>query len=722
MWRVLWIDRFLWEGCVRVKRFCIRNFRAIQYAEAEDLQDFVVVAGTNGCGKSTILDALRLLKANYGEYNPHELQGLLQEKKINAKQGAQRFTPLFRDPSKEVRIEGTFSVSASEREYIQNNIEALLEQVAWQQIKKPVDGPQDYYLPASVRERREVSKQLREFVQKHKEAIQPLLSLEDHTCAYAISPSSEETWSDSPLLELLFSTYRATGDLGVMDYYGAHRSFESALGDGVSLSAISDLEVMRKHALTGFASKYQNLGSQIRSSYLRQLVASAAGVPAGSTSNIGDALRALFAIFFPHKQFVGPEARSDGDIHFEVKLQNGLKHSLAELSAGEKEVLFGYVRLWSGVTQRSVILLDEPELHLNPKLVSGLPRFYRDSLGRARDNQLWLVTHSDALLRSAMAMGEASVLHVQEATHVKPDDNQVRPITINSDLDRAIIDIAGDLASYRPGEVIVLLEGQGSEFDKWVIEQLFPDFASKVNLISVGDKKVSKRLHELLEAVEAQSGDRRKVYSIRDRDFDGPEVPKHTRQWQWQAYHIENALLNAPAIWAVIDERSRNHPSLKSAGDVEAALLGCARKVMHGMIRKQLETFAYNKMKSVLRTNVDRANNECAESIHGACQKSLSRLKDEIEGSLSLSALVKELGQREAGFLGALESDSWKQLFAGRDVLKNFVHEHLPQDDYELFRDQVVLKMRDQGISPNELTVVIQAIEGDMQASSPGSL
>ena len=46
-----------------------------------------------------------------------------------------------------------------------------------------------------------------------------------------------------------------------------------------------------------------------------------------------------------------------------------------------KEVLFGYLRLRNSAPKYSVVLLDEPELHLNPALVRGLPQFYHRHLG-----------------------------------------------------------------------------------------------------------------------------------------------------------------------------------------------------------------------------------------------------------------------------------------------------------------------------------------------------
>jgi hypothetical protein len=53
---------------------------------------------------------------------------------------------------------------------------------------------------------------------------------------------------------------------------------------------------------------------------------------------------------------------------------------------------------------------------LNPRLISGLPAFYKKNLGEALDNQIWLVTHSDALLRESVGKPGYDVFHMQPAS------------------------------------------------------------------------------------------------------------------------------------------------------------------------------------------------------------------------------------------------------------------------------------------------------------------
>ena len=57
---------------MKIVYLLVENFRAIRKVEFTGLRDMVVIAGPNGCGKSCILDSIRLFKSIYGGYQPNE--------------------------------------------------------------------------------------------------------------------------------------------------------------------------------------------------------------------------------------------------------------------------------------------------------------------------------------------------------------------------------------------------------------------------------------------------------------------------------------------------------------------------------------------------------------------------------------------------------------------------------------------------------------------------
>ena len=155
-------------------------------------------------------------------------------------------------------------------------------------------------------------------------------------------------------------------------------------------------------------------------------------------------------------------------------MSDGKKHDINDLSSGEKEILFGYLRLRNSAQRQSIILLDEPELHLNPMLIQGLPQFYQKHLGEALDNQIWTVTHSDAFLREAIGSADTRVYHMKEVNIEEAGNNQVHQIKREEESQEAVLELIGDIAGYRPGGKIVIFEGENSEFDIRMTGNYFP--------------------------------------------------------------------------------------------------------------------------------------------------------------------------------------------------------------------------------------------------------
>jgi len=92
-----------------------------------NLLDVVVVAGSNGSGKSSIYDAIRLIKSVYGGYSDNEIQRWLGEFQVPVNEHNQYdLSKLLYNKSEEFKIECKISLSPEEREYLTSNADDLL--------------------------------------------------------------------------------------------------------------------------------------------------------------------------------------------------------------------------------------------------------------------------------------------------------------------------------------------------------------------------------------------------------------------------------------------------------------------------------------------------------------------------------------------------------------------------------------------------------------------
>src|SRR5215211_7440712 len=103
---------------MRLIKLSIQNFRAIANLLIEDLTDGVVLAGANGCGKSCVLDAIRLLKSAYGSYEQDEWQTWFGEFQIDLNREPRELLNLFQSAKIPLQISGTFTLSEEERGFL----------------------------------------------------------------------------------------------------------------------------------------------------------------------------------------------------------------------------------------------------------------------------------------------------------------------------------------------------------------------------------------------------------------------------------------------------------------------------------------------------------------------------------------------------------------------------------------------------------------------------
>ena len=404
-------------------------------------------------------------------------------------------------------------------------------------------------------------------------------------------------------------------------------------------------------------------------------------------------------------------ANQQGELEFAVTVQGGDKHDINDLSSGEKEILFGYLRLRNSAQRQSVILLDEPELHLNPKLIQGLPQFYEKYVGADLENQIWTVTHSDAFLREAISSSGTKVLHMREATQGLAGHNQIQEISGRKEEENAILELIGDIAGYRPGGTIVVFEGEGSEFDKRMTAKLFPAFDRKMNFVSGGNRATVRRLHEVLAA---QSDRNRMTFSIVDRDDAAHlDANEELGMYTWDVYHIENYLLESSVILQVLNRTSLDGAAFENEQEVDDALKVIAEEHTEAMVEDWVRARAHSAIRDVIKLRVGaKGIEDPAAKVARNVDESASRISRLVETDLSPEQLESIAAERRKALTAALgDSGEWKKVFRGRDILSTFTARYGKGLSYQAMRDMIVNAMSEQGRRPPGMVRILAAID-----------
>lgn len=692
---------------MKIQNLKILNFRGIHEVVLSDLGGMVVVAGQNGSGKSCIFDAIRLLKSVYGGYQANEWHHWLGEFQISMNSRSSDFRPIFNDPSKPLLIEVDFALCEDERAFISRHADELLREKIWRTILPEAYGWGKLHFGRFAAQFRDREPEVAAQAAHEKSLLIEELSKQTVRGRLEINPGDLPHFHNSHTLSVIFSNFRPT-ELGVIDYHGAQRHYGRESVQGINLNLEASEQQHSQSALYNYGNKYTNVKGEMAASYVKEILSEQAGIPKSSQSTLTNTLKELFTTFFPEKTFEGPKPTQAGLLTFPVRTQNGSSHDLDDLSSGEKEVLYGYLRIRNSAPRFSIILLDEPELHLNPRLIRALPAFYKKHLGEALGNQIWLITHSDALLREVVSREGYNVYHMLPCGSLPSGESQLKPLRADHELELALIDLVGDLASYKPGGKVLLLEGGGdSEFDLRMVTSLFPKIQESINLISGSNKTRVRALLEILHAAEQKGSLPFKFYCVTDLDSDDEDPASSKRSFCWDVYHIENYLLNAKYISQTLSSLSLSDFDQDEIWDM---LRECASECSAAILRHRLLEELNTSIIKSIRIGCDPAATSVALSMAASVTSSIGKVNAIAIRSIEGGELARREDEIREELTNDLATGAWTKTFRGRDILKRFTGKHAPGLPYEAFRNMVLSKMKDDGFRPSGMELIIDRI------------
>lgn len=694
---------------MKIDNLRICNFRGISDVSLAELGNVVIIAGQNGSGKSCIFDAIRLLKSVYGGYQANEWQQWMGEFQISLTNRSSDFISIFNNPTRELRITCDFRLAEAERRYIQDHADELIREKIWRTILPEAYSWGGFRMAMFAAQFRDREPEVAERAKLEYEVLMQELSGPTVRGEFSIAPGETPKIQNSILLPVVFSNFRPT-EIGVIDYHGAQRHYGRESVQGINLNLEANEQQRSQSALYNYANKYTNVKGEMAASYVKEILAEQAGVPRAEQASLTNTLKELFSTFFPEKKFLGPQPTVSGGLSFPVETLAGNKHDLDELSAGEKEILYGYLRIRNSAPQFSIILLDEPELHLNPRLIRGLPQFYKKNLGEVLGNQIWLVTHSDALLREVVGREGYNVFHMLPCGNVSKGESQLKRLSVTADLDLALVDLVGDLASYKPGGKVVIFEGGGdSDFDQSVTSMLFPELQEHANLVSGSNKIRVRALQETLETAAKKGQLPFKFFSITDRDSEPASKPTSSvNMFSWDVYHIENYFLVPKFISRVL--ASLQLGTALTEEEIWDELRQCAQDTLPQVVRHELAEFANNTLVQSIDMGTDPKAADLAGVLFQSVSRSLEKLNTTVQAQLSEQALKKREADIKAKYIESIADGTWVSRIRGRDVLKKFAGKHASSVSYEVFRNLILSQMRDQGFRPEGMEAVIEKI------------
>lgn len=206
-------------------------------------------------------------------------------------------------------------------------------------------------------------------------------------------------------------------------------------------------------------------------------------------------------------------SRTESPAIYTVAFTKGNKPILGDsFSSGEKQLIYFIFALISKEVRNSIIIIDEPELHLHKKfqtyLLSLLTRLAEDT-----DNQIIMSSHSPVFIDQKTIK---NVIRIQ-----RDENNQSEPVYINPDELNTLKDLLHIVNSQNNEKVffadkVILVEGIT---DRLIFERLISyyqkyfDNSEVIEVIEVSGKQNLVKYQQFLEAIKVNN------YTIADFDY-----------------------------------------------------------------------------------------------------------------------------------------------------------------------------------------------------------
>ncbi len=356
------------------------------------------------------------------------------------------------------------------------------------------------------------------------------------------------------------------------------------------------------------------------------------------------------------KQVLAPRFKVDQNlIEYCVKTSTS-EHPIGTLSAGENELIILATYLMKAIDYRHfngispIVLIDEPELHLHAVYAERLAKFIK-KIDFSKTNCL-ISSHSP------------DFIDVFNESLRKIEDEQVKTIVGLNERKGLFADIGRKITPSALVEQVVFVEGNTVTskklHDEEIYQRLLDPEIVKTLFVSVGDR-IQARLagHVSTEFVEAirESSANNKVFMLTDGDdavFDYNEPSVGAKVRPLNLYHVENLLLNYDAFTIAT--------SLYGQSMTQNDTKSVVKAILHDLVEPTASS-----IRSVL---LRREQLKLLNQLEGPATEAVDRKRTELEECNN--QVEAKVAQYKADLETAIETDEWRRLFKGADIVREF--------------------------------------------------
>jgi ABC-type cobalamin/Fe3+-siderophores transport system ATPase subunit len=398
----------------------------------------------------------------------------------------------------------------------------------------------------------------------------------------------------------------------------------------------------------------------------------------------------IFTALLPGKVLQDINPASPKEFHFREGESNPLPFK--SLSSGEQEVVKVVFDFARKDIKHSVIIVDEPELHLHPTLTFKLIETLK-TIGD-HTNQFIFLTHSADLISTYYSTGDVYFID-----SIQTGANQAHKLSeLNRSHSEVVQLIGQNLGLFAVGKKLIFIEGENSSIDRLtyhaICQKIIPDakvipVGSVANIITLNT--IEEQIRNSIFGID--------IFMIRDRDgLDNnqiAEIEKNGRVRCLKRRHIENYFLDSDILYKVAERLylTAGNPSLtKELIETETKSIA-ERSLNFNLLKNSKEYLSLNhffKVPNVRAVETKSITDTKSELINGV-KESLYLLTT----GLDEKTFSKWLDDEETRLKELLNTDNWKNEFQGKIIFSKLCSDVLKVDQIRVKQAYVDISLAD---------------------------
>ena len=664
---------------MHISHLVVRNFRALEDIQFDLIPRVNVIVGPNAVGKTTVLQALRLVKALLAPRSQNEAQQTLISLSAASPHFPQRLhgAALARDLSKPVEVRASLVLTKGEIDFLDTNKAGIVQQLVAAQVgyafQNPANLIQFFASPQGKQATELAGQQFDPFLKRLRDGGPSTMGCSINVQSGLITPVD-------PLLGVAISYMDGylPPRTSIFSYFPADRALP--VGEvPVQLGAVNIQQQLESH----------NSQPQLKYTRLKNMLFNTIVLGEAERASFRDEFQRIFDGMLRGRQIVDFGINEIGLLSVYIKdTDTGRTTEIDSLSSGEKNLILTFLLIAKSVSDGGIVLFDEPELHLNPSVCKQLLRFIIESYAERKDLQFVMCTHSPEVLTSAFDTEDCELFHLKTATDISKVGR--RALNEYADALQRLGTSVGEALLY---EGTILVEGdEDAEF----LRIGFAELLRKYNIRDRGGRREVEKTAKKLQDLE-RSGDKvSPIFIILDRDDEITDIKNSpsVRVLQWQRRCIENYFLDIDVISEFLRDASISNTPVTSSGDVDRLLQELAFGQLSEIVARDVYVGYEFESPSLRAEDIEnRSEAQIGAALYARMRRAKNSMPEEDEQSW-VGHFYSKFNARKAELQLQWEP-KWKEVCDGKRLFADLQKKGILRISVAVLKRKIVQRMKE---------------------------